>query len=132
MNPFSSDEIILLCKSDGLLSHQQIKKKLKNRNIGTIKSFFNARFPGKQDCAFNGMPYHLVSKYDPSCPYLFTQAKDGTRICLWIDLAERIEKFPESVRESIAVMADFQIWLHQANPNTIRKKICKMIAESLS
>lgn len=125
-----TEHILKMVKSDGLLGAVS-QVKLTKKTLSSIHSFWK-RYPGKPEAAFNGLPYDLVSAFDPDCPYIYTEVQGGFKLCLWADLETRLSKLPTQVHSSIKIMADFQRWLYDANRKNIRDKICEMMTSCLS
>lgn len=128
--PFSLEETLTVLRSDGLLSGKDLAKVMKNRSLESLQSFWK-KFPQKAEAAFNGLPYEIVEPYFPECPYLYTEVRGGMRLCLWVDIQNNIEKFPNKVRSLIDIMSEFQIWLHDATEENVRSKVCQNLLSYL-
>lgn len=128
--PFSLEETLTVLRADGLLSGKNLAKVMKNRSLVSIQCFWK-KFPQKAEAAFNGLPYEMVEPYCPECPYLYTEVGHGVRLCLWVDIHNNIDKFPNKVRSLIEIMSEFQIWLHDATEDNVRSKVCQNLLSYL-
>lgn len=130
MNKFSEAESILMFQADGILSPAQIKTLMPKRTIISIECFWK-KYEGKQLGSLNGLPFDLVEHFDPLCPYLWSEARGGYKICLWVDLSIRAHLFPKEIQSSIQIMADIQKWIFKADDKTVRDKICQIWSQGL-
>jgi hypothetical protein len=126
---YNLKDTLTVIKSDGLLSNRKVSKIL-NRSIDSINTFWK-KYPQKTSTSFNGLTYDTVESFYPECPYLYTEARGGLKLCLWVDLVCGLEKFPLEVRPLIDTMAKFQLWLHDADEANIREKVCRILVSHL-